>query len=180
MASGGCLCSLTTVQWVLSSTSKCRQDIIAICLHHDTSDWNQNKTLGCERSSRTLTSGVRCACAPRFCASTAGGEHQAYLRLHRAQRGEHLAGPGPLGESSLRGARRRLGARQPTTGHRGGEGIPPGEAFRGEDLERAPVGRGALGALRDPGERGGHPPAPDRDGLLLEAHPLRPLQGTRP
>jgi hypothetical protein len=35
--------------------TKCRQDIIAICLRHDTSDWNRNKTLDCERSSRTPT-----------------------------------------------------------------------------------------------------------------------------
>jgi hypothetical protein len=34
---------------------KYRQDIIAICLRHDTSDWNQNKTLDCERSNRTPT-----------------------------------------------------------------------------------------------------------------------------
>ena len=159
---------------------KYRQDIIAICLHHDTSDWNQNKTLGCERSSRTPTSGVRCACAPRFCASRAGGRASRVSpptpgAARRASRGTWTAGRIVAG-----GARRRLGARQPPAGHRGGEGIPPGEAFRGEDLERAPVGRGALGSLRDPGERGGHPPAPDRDGLLLEAHPLRPLQGTRP
>ena len=74
-----------------------------------------------------------------------GGEHQGHLRLRRAQRGEHLAGPGPLGGSSLGGAADGLGARQPTARHRGGQGIPKGEAFGAEDLERAPVGRGSLG-----------------------------------
>src|SRR5215204_670818 len=39
----------------LSSPPKYRQDIIAICLRHDTSDWNRNKTLDCERSNRTPT-----------------------------------------------------------------------------------------------------------------------------
>ena len=38
-----------------SVVAKYRQDIIAICLRHDTSDWNQNKTLDCERSNRTPT-----------------------------------------------------------------------------------------------------------------------------
>jgi hypothetical protein len=36
-------------------SAKYRQDIIAICLRHDTSDWNRNKTLDCERSNRTPT-----------------------------------------------------------------------------------------------------------------------------